>query len=114
MVTGIYVGVSSKSQDTPQPGGRTADVGPGSGGEVVWYTDHFTGLEMTRPGLDRLIADVRTGKVCRSPAANAESASTGSFGQAASTKWRASFATSWRWTLSGCQSLKSLLSPEWA
>ncbi len=32
-------------------------------GEVVWYRDHFTGKTMRRPGMDRLLGDIRAGKV---------------------------------------------------
>ncbi len=32
-------------------------------GSVEWYRDTFTGRTMTRPGMDRLMADIRAGKV---------------------------------------------------
>ena len=31
--------------------------------EAVWYKDRFTGTTMDRPGLERLLADVRAGKI---------------------------------------------------
>jgi DNA invertase Pin-like site-specific DNA recombinase len=65
MATGVYIRVSSKSQDTRSQEAELRTWVRGQEDEMVWYTDHFTGTEMTRPGLDRLIADVRTGKVNR-------------------------------------------------
>jgi DNA invertase Pin-like site-specific DNA recombinase len=65
MVTGIYVRVSSKSQDTRSQEAELRTWVRGQEGEVVWYRDHFTGTEMERPGLDRLLADVRCGKITR-------------------------------------------------
>lgn len=35
------------------------------GDEVAWYRDKFTGTAMERPGLDRLLADARGGKLTR-------------------------------------------------
>src|SRR5690606_10175167 len=33
--------------------------------EIIWYRDRFTGTTMERPGLERLLADVRSGKVTK-------------------------------------------------
>ena len=33
--------------------------------EVIWYRDKFTGTTMERPGLERLLSDVRSGKVSK-------------------------------------------------
>jgi len=66
MAVGIYVRVSStKGQETrsQEPDLQTwADAQPD---EVIWYRDRFTGTTMERPGLERLLADVRSGKVSK-------------------------------------------------
>ena len=65
MATGIYVRVSHTSQDTKSQEMDLRTWAKSQDGEIVWYKDHFTGTEMERPGLDRLLADVRCGKVTR-------------------------------------------------
>jgi DNA invertase Pin-like site-specific DNA recombinase len=37
----------------------------GQDDEVVWHRDQFTGTQMERPGLDRLLADARCSKITR-------------------------------------------------
>jgi len=61
----MYVRVSSSSQDTrsQEPDLRTWVKAQGD--EAVWYRDKFTGTAMERPGLDRLLADARGGKITR-------------------------------------------------
>jgi DNA invertase Pin-like site-specific DNA recombinase len=64
MTVAIYLRVSSdKGQDTKsqEPDLRTwarAQAEP-----VAWYKDRFTGTTMELPGLERLLAEVRSGKV---------------------------------------------------
>jgi DNA invertase Pin-like site-specific DNA recombinase len=63
MATGIYARVSSQSQDlrSQEPDLQTwarAQAEP-----TVWYRDKFTGTSMARPGLDKLLADARSGKI---------------------------------------------------
>ncbi|MBS0261985.1 MAG: recombinase family protein [Planctomycetes bacterium] len=33
--------------------------------EAIWFRDRFTGTTMDRPGLDKLLADVRSGKISK-------------------------------------------------
>jgi DNA invertase Pin-like site-specific DNA recombinase len=64
MTAAIYLRVSSnKGQDTKsqEPDLQTWDRAQAE--EVAWYKDRFTGTTMDRPGLERLLADVRGGKV---------------------------------------------------
>lgn len=63
--TGIYVRCSSKSQDTKSQEPDLQTWAKAHGEEVVWYKDKHTGTVMERPGLDRLLADVRTGKITK-------------------------------------------------
>lgn len=65
MPAGIYLRVSSTTQDTrsQEPGLHTRAKAQADG--VVWYRDRFTGTAMERPGLDRLLADARGGKINR-------------------------------------------------
>lgn len=65
MGIGIYVRVSHKTQDTKSQEMDLRTWAKSQDDEVVWYKDHFTGTEMTRPGLDALLADVRCGKITR-------------------------------------------------
>jgi DNA invertase Pin-like site-specific DNA recombinase len=61
----IYVRVSSKTQDTRSRESDLCTWAKGQEEEVAWYRDTFTGTEMNCPGLDRLLDDVRVGKVTR-------------------------------------------------
>lgn len=65
MATGIYVRVSHKTQDTRSQEMDLRTWAKCQDDEVVWYRDQFTGTQMERPGLDRLLADVRCGKINR-------------------------------------------------
>jgi len=64
-IDAIYMRVSSRTQDhrSQEPDLKrwvaAQDV------EAVWYRDTFTGKTMQRPGMDRLMADVRAGVVKR-------------------------------------------------
>src|SRR5262249_24108536 len=61
----IYLRVSSnKGQDTrsQEPDLQTWAKAQG---DVVWYKDTFTGTTMQRPGLERLVQDVRSAKVSK-------------------------------------------------
>ena len=57
MATAYYLRVSSKSQDTKS---QEADMKAHAEREAgaVWYRDKFTGKTLTRPGWERLWADV--------------------------------------------------------
>ena len=63
MSIGIYLRVSSKTQDTrsQEPDLQTWAKAQPEG--VTWFKDKFTGTVVDRPGLDRLLADVRRGKI---------------------------------------------------
>lgn len=60
---GIYVRVSSTTQDTKAQEHELKEWAAGQRAEVAWYRDKFTGTTLERPGLERLLADVRGGKV---------------------------------------------------
>ena len=64
MSIGIYLRVSSnKGQDTKSQEPDLQTWAKAQGDEVTWYKDRFTGTVMDRPGLDRLLDDVKRGKV---------------------------------------------------
>lgn len=64
MATGIYARVSShKGQDTKSQEPDLQTWAKAHDEETVWYKDTYTGTTMDRPGLERLLADVRQGKV---------------------------------------------------
>jgi DNA invertase Pin-like site-specific DNA recombinase len=60
----VYLRVSSNGQDTrsQEPDLQTWAKAQG---DTIWYKDRFTGTTMQRPGLERLLADVRCGKVSK-------------------------------------------------
>jgi DNA invertase Pin-like site-specific DNA recombinase len=59
----IYVRVSSKQQDQRSQEPDLKRWVASQEGEAIWYRDKFTGRSMERPGMDKLLADVRSGKV---------------------------------------------------
>jgi DNA invertase Pin-like site-specific DNA recombinase len=66
MTTAIYERVSSRGQklDSQHHDLQTWASGQETSGQVVkWYTDKFTGKTLDRPGMTRLLADIRAGKV---------------------------------------------------
>lgn len=66
MAVGIYLRVSSgKGQDTKSQEPDLQTWAKAQCEEVVWFKDRFTGTVMERPGLDRLLADVRSGKITK-------------------------------------------------
>jgi DNA invertase Pin-like site-specific DNA recombinase len=66
MSIGIYLRVSSnKGQDTRSQEPDLQTWGKAQPEEIVWYRDRFTGTTMDRPGLERLLADARGGKVTK-------------------------------------------------
>lgn len=62
-IIAVYVRVSTKTQDqrSQEPDLKRWVAGQQAG--VSWYRDHFTGRTMNRPGMDKLMGDVRAGKV---------------------------------------------------
>ena len=66
MAVAVYLRVSSaKGQETRSQEPDLQTWAKAQPEEVVWYRDRFTGTTMDRPGLDRLLADVRSGKVSK-------------------------------------------------
>ena len=61
----VYVRVSSAGQDlaAQEPDLKAWLKTHRKGRRVVWYWDKFTGVSMRRPGMAKLEADVRAGKV---------------------------------------------------
>ena len=66
MAVGVYLRVSSaKGQETRSQEPDLQTWAKAQPDESVWYRDRFTGTTMERPGLDRLLADVRGGKISK-------------------------------------------------
>lgn len=63
--TGIYVRVSSKAQDHASQLPDLERWVAAHDGAVQWYRDKFTGKTMDRPGMEKLLADLRAGLVER-------------------------------------------------
>jgi len=63
--TAIYLRVSSKQQDHASQLPDLERWAAAHDGHVVWHKDKFTGKTMDRPGMERLLADLRAGKVER-------------------------------------------------
>lgn len=65
MANGIYLRVSSSTQDTKSQEPDLTTWAKAQADEVAWYRDKATGTNMDRPGLDKLLADARAGKISR-------------------------------------------------
>jgi DNA invertase Pin-like site-specific DNA recombinase len=66
MTTALYARVSStKGQDTKSQEPDLTTWAKAHDDHAVWYKDAFTGTSMDRPGLERLLADVRQGKITK-------------------------------------------------
>ena len=63
--TAIYLRVSSRDQQFASQQADLDRYAAAIEGDVVWFRDKFTGKTMTRPGMDRLIDDLRAGKIER-------------------------------------------------
>jgi DNA invertase Pin-like site-specific DNA recombinase len=65
MKAAIYTRVSTDKQKPRQPAKRAEGALPPPGGwaEVTEYADVVSGAKFSRQGLDRLMADVRRGKL---------------------------------------------------
>ena len=63
--TAIYLRVSSKQQDHASQLPDLERWISAHDGPVQWYKDKFTGKTMTRPGMDKLLDDLRAGKIER-------------------------------------------------
>jgi DNA invertase Pin-like site-specific DNA recombinase len=66
MATAIYLRVSSgKGQDTKSQEPDLKAWAKAQADEIIWYKDKATGTTMERPDLERLLGDVRCGKITR-------------------------------------------------
>jgi DNA invertase Pin-like site-specific DNA recombinase len=63
--TAIYIRVSSKAQDHASQLPDLERWVAAHDGVVQWYRDKFTGRTMDRPGMEKLLADLRAGLVER-------------------------------------------------
>jgi DNA invertase Pin-like site-specific DNA recombinase len=59
----VYVRVSSKQQDQRSQEPELTRWVQAQEGDVVWYRDKFTGRTMQRPGMDKLLKDIESGKI---------------------------------------------------
>lgn len=64
-VSAIYVRVSSRDQSHASQMPDMERWVDAHGEPVVWFKDTFTGRSMSRPGMDRLMDDLRASKVSR-------------------------------------------------
>ena len=65
MTTAIYVRVSSGSQDTASQERELKAWEAGQTAPATWYRDKATGIKMERPGMERLLRDIRLGKITK-------------------------------------------------
>ena len=63
--TALYLRVSSKQQDHASQIPDLDRWVAAHDGAVVWYRDKFTGKSMDRPGMEKLLTELRAGKVDR-------------------------------------------------
>lgn len=63
--TALYLRVSSKQQDHASQLPDLERWVQAHDGEAIWYRDKFTGKTMDRPGMEKLLAELRGGKVER-------------------------------------------------
>jgi DNA invertase Pin-like site-specific DNA recombinase len=63
--TAIYLRVSSRQQDHASQLPDLERWVTAHDGEAVWFKDKFTGKSMDRPGMEKLMDDLRAGKVQR-------------------------------------------------
>jgi DNA invertase Pin-like site-specific DNA recombinase len=65
VTTAIYLRVSSQSQDIRSQEPDLQTWARAQAEDVVWFKDKFTGTQMTRPGLDKLLAEARAGRISK-------------------------------------------------
>jgi len=63
MTIAVYVRVSTHSQDTRGQELELKKWASAQKGEVVWIRDKFTGTSIERPGLEKLLTQVRAGLI---------------------------------------------------
>ena len=65
MTTAVYSRVSTRTQDTASQDRDLTRWATAQDAPPAWYRDQSTGTRMDRPGMERLLADVRAGVVKR-------------------------------------------------
>lgn len=65
MTTAVYLRVSSQSQDIKSQEPDLQTWAKAQAEPVTWFKDKATGTNMDRPGLDKLLAEARAGKINR-------------------------------------------------
>lgn len=65
VTTALYLRVSSQSQDIKSQEPDLHAWARAQAEPVTWYRDRFTGTTLERPGLERLLADVRASKISK-------------------------------------------------
>ena len=63
--TALYVRVSHRDQTHASQLPDLERWASAHDGSVLWFKDTFTGRTMNRPGMDKMLAALRSGKVCR-------------------------------------------------
>jgi DNA invertase Pin-like site-specific DNA recombinase len=63
--TALYLRVSHRDQSHASQLPDLERWAEAHDGPVEWFRDTFTGKTMTRPGMDRLLAELRAGRLCR-------------------------------------------------
>ena len=63
--TALYVRVSHRDQTHASQLPDLERWASTHDGPVLWLKDTFTGRTMNRPGMDKMLASLRTGKLCR-------------------------------------------------
>lgn len=63
MTVAVYVRVSSSTQDTRSQEPDLQTWSRAQTDDVAWYRDKATGTNLDRPGLERLLADARSGRI---------------------------------------------------
>ena len=63
--TALYVRVSHRDQTHASQLPDLERWTAANDGTVLWFKDTFTGRTMNRPGMDKLLAALRSGKLCR-------------------------------------------------
>jgi DNA invertase Pin-like site-specific DNA recombinase len=61
----VYLRVSSQSQDIKSQEPDLMTWAKGQAEDVRWFKDKFTGTQMERPGLDKLLAEARAGQISK-------------------------------------------------
>src|SRR6516225_1063166 len=64
-ITGIYVRVSHRDQSHASQLPDLERWAEAHGESIAWFKDVFTGRSMDRPGMERLLAELRAGRLAR-------------------------------------------------